>query len=124
MQTGGQTGDNERRTLKRFDLDVAVEVEIVPAVEKKSPRRSPGGLPDSSLYFRSRDISADGCFLKTDAPLPFGTMLHLRVALHGERPGERHQAGIGCAGRVIRSEAGGMAIRFEKWQGIAPTATV
>jgi hypothetical protein len=94
----------EKREVQRFDLRLHTVLQ-----ELRNRAR------ETELY--TRDISSDGAYLRTDSPLPLNTPVELTFYLPVQ---QQIRSKIQTNGRVIRSEDGGIAVRFEaKYQILA-----
>jgi hypothetical protein len=86
----------ERRVLSRFDLRLR-------SMLKK--------LQDGEiLELFTRDVSSKGAFFLTGNPLPVDTNLSMTLFLP---VGESARSKISVAGKVVRTENDGMAVRFD-----------
>jgi hypothetical protein len=104
----------ERRELERFKLRLPARIEVVsgvPEVEK------------DLINIETDNICSGGAFFHTLSPLPKGTQVKIDMLLNFQRlriPKNRRPH-IKVSGNVLRSEATGMAIRFDKEYRIIPT---
>jgi hypothetical protein len=101
----------DKRRLQRFDLKVPARVE---------------GLGNGRVILDliTNDICAGGAFFHTDKPLPEGTKVRidLMLPLGGLKKllSEFDHAHIRVTGTVLRINAGGMAICFDRDYSIRP----
>jgi len=97
----------ERRKLERYALRVPTKVEL-----------ADGSGRGETLHLETTDISASGAFFASAGQISEGTQLKLEMVLPVARLQELIGANttveIRLEGRVIRSDAGGMAVLFEK----------
>ena len=101
---------NERRKLERFDLRVPAKIKMV------GQNRG-----SEALNLMTKDICAGGAFFHTRDPVPKGAKVVIDLMLdRGLRDGECIQAHIKVGGAVLRSDAAGMAICFDKSYKIVP----
>ena len=101
---------NERRKLERFDLRVPAKVKVVGQDQGEEP-----------VHLMTKNICAGGAFFHTRDPLPRGAKVVIDLMLdRGLRDGECIQAHIKVSGAVLRSDAAGMAICFDKSYKIVP----
>jgi hypothetical protein len=102
-------GEDKRR-LERFNLGLPSQVSVGT------------GLDQEIIDLFTRDISSDGAYFHTDAPLPVGTAvkIDLIISLDELKKIESRKALIKVSGEVVRSENKGMAICFEKDYKIIP----
>ena len=104
----------ERRELERFKLRLPARVEVVsrvPEVEK------------DIISIETDNICSGGAFFHTLSPLPKGTQVKIDMVLNFQRlrTPKNKRPHIKVSGNVLRSEATGMAIRFDKAYRIIPT---
>jgi hypothetical protein len=96
---------DERRKLERFELNAPALV-LLDAGGKKN-----------EYNLTTRDVSSDGAFLYSSQPLPDGAKVKMEFLISLETlrklAGEKGTARVKVKGRVIRSDANGVAIRFE-----------
>lgn len=85
------------------------------SAERKAPRypvtaesEAADPLTGKRASGRTTVISSTGCFLRTAAPLPFGTQLELRIEWHGET--------FESQARVAHTSARGMGLAFSNIQ--------
>jgi hypothetical protein len=91
------TGAQERRNIERFDLHLLSLIRELKSREQ-------------ALELYTRDISSDGAFFETDYPIPVDTRLEMVVFLP---VGKAQKSRISTSGTVIRSDRGGIAVRFD-----------
>jgi hypothetical protein len=96
----------ESRRLERFDLKLPSRIYVL----------EPG---NPTLDLMTENISADGAFFPTREPLPEGFKVLVEITLRRES-GEGMQSKVKVKGTVVRSQADGMAVRFEKGARISP----
>ena len=96
-----------KRTLDRFSLSIPATIEVV--------FEGLNGDEAEVMNLETRDVCAGGAFFNTDRPLPEGTQVKIEMKLSLDRLKELagRQALISVTGKVIRTEEGGMAVRFE-----------
>lgn len=100
----------DKRNIERFDLGLKAIVSIFD-----------GAGESASLAMQTRDISANGAFLLTDAPLPVGTRVKVDMLLPlDELKKLGGKALIKTSGKVTRKGAGGMVICFDKNSKLLP----
>jgi hypothetical protein len=97
---------DERRKLVRFDLQAPARIEVSKEAGHKDV-----------LSLMTRDISSMGAYVQTAQPLAEGQTVKLELLLSLDMlkrlSGEKGNARIKVRGKVIRSDAGGMAIAFD-----------
>jgi hypothetical protein len=96
----------ERRSISRFSLRMPAKV--------VSPL---GGR--QSLEIHTRDVSANGVFLSMEEPIAEGTAVALELELPVEKfrqllQQQNQDVKLRIRGTVVRSEPGGVAVRFRK----------
>ena len=98
--------DREKRVLTRFNLQLR-------SILKK--------LQDGGevLELFTRDVSSKGAFFLTGDPLPVDTNLSMTLFLP---VGESESSIISVAGKVVRTENSGMAVRFNPSYTLVPAA--
>jgi len=100
----------DERKIERFDLSLKA---FVLAADQKGY--------SNSLSMRTRDVSADGVYLLTDTPMPAGTRVKIDMVLPlDELKKIGGKALIKSSGKVLRKEAGGMAICLDRNSKILP----
>jgi len=104
----------DRRALERFKLRLPARIEVVsgvPEVEKET------------INIETDNICSGGTFFHTLSPLPEGTQVKIDILLNLQRlrVPKNNRPHIMVRGNVLRSEATGMAIRFDKEYRIIPT---
>jgi hypothetical protein len=97
---------DERRNLARFNLRLR-------SILRK---RQNGG---EVLELFTRDVSSKGAFFITGDPLPIDTSLAMTLFLP---VGESASSKISVAGKVVRTENDGMAVRFDPSYTLVPAA--
>lgn len=104
-----------KRAMERFDLKVPALVTL----KSNSPQAS-----DTSMEMRTKDICAGGAYLITDTPLPINSRvdIDIRLALFDGAADKVRKSGILVSGSVIRTDAAGMAVQFNKSFQIFPTS--
>lgn len=97
-----ESGHGQRR-MERFTLELPSEV-----------RLDGGGDGAEALKIETVNVCAGGAFYKTDQILPEGTEVNVDLILPLDhlKDMEGKRTLIQVTGVVIRTEAGGMAIRF------------
>ncbi len=99
-----QTVHPERRDLSRFNLRLR-------SVLKKLQNG------EEVLELFTRDVSSSGAFFLTNKPLPIDTTLAMTLFLP---VGQSAIGKIGVAGKVVRTEEEGMAVRFDPGYTLVP----
>jgi hypothetical protein len=101
-----KAASQERRILARFNLRLR-------SILKK--------LQDGEeiLELFTRDVSSLGAFFMTGNPLPVDTSLSMTLFLP---VGESERSKINVAGKVVRTENDGMAVRFNPSYTLVPAA--
>jgi hypothetical protein len=94
----------ERRDLSRFNLRL-----------RSILKKPHNGEEDLELF--TRDVSSKGAFFLTSNPLPIDTTLAMTLFLP---VGKSAIGKIGVAGRVVRTEGEGMAVRFDPGYTLVP----
>jgi hypothetical protein len=94
----------ERRDLSRFNLRLR-------SILKKLQNG------EEALELFTRDVSSNGAFFFTNNPLPIDTTLAMTLFLP---VGKSAIGKIGVAGRVVRTEGEGMAVRFDPGYTLVP----
>ncbi|MFZ0727980.1 MAG: PilZ domain-containing protein [Desulfobacterales bacterium] len=94
---------SDKRKQQRFSIALPSEIEL-------------NGANSPALSLVSRDVCAGGGFYLTDKPLPIGSQVKIRMLLKLGDPDRRGVAGsqISVSGTVIRTEADGVAVSFDK----------
>jgi len=97
----------ERRKFERFDLELPAGIELATSDQENE---------EKILNLMTKDICSGGAFFYTTHPLPEGTEVKIELVLDLDKlkklTGER--AFISAKGTVLRAEAEGMAICFDK----------
>jgi len=96
----------EKRKIQRFDLHLETFWNVLNK-----------GIVDNTPMLLTRNISSAGAYLATPNPLPIGTSMDLNFFLsqHEMTKGSKDQKiKIWTRGKVIRTEKGGMAVKFEE----------
>jgi hypothetical protein len=104
----------ERRKFERYELKVPAKVETL---ARTAGRRK--------LSLRTANVCAGGAYFCTPYTLTEGTKVRLEIVLtfNGKKnPGETRNASVRILGTVMRSQKGGMAIRFSEDYDITPHA--
>jgi len=103
---------SEKRRMERFTIELPAKVSVL---DKKRDNKT--------IDFLTSNICAGGVFFQTDQPLPVGTeaKINLILPLDTLKKLKGRKACIRLSGTVIRSERGGMAIRFEEDFEISPS---
>jgi hypothetical protein len=95
----------ERRKLERFRLCLPAKLVFF-------------NKNQEVLQLGTRDISSDGAFLITDISVPEGSPITLEFLLPVEQFrqlfNEKRNVSLKIKGHVIRKEASGLAVQFEK----------
>ncbi len=96
----------DQRAVDRYELGVPVRITGIE------------GEQQEILNTRAKNISSKGAYIALEAPLPEGKHVRIEMllpisSLH-KIIGEQKKVMIRVNGRVVRSEAEGMAIHFEK----------
>lgn len=107
------TVEEEKRGLKRFDLEIPAKIKI-----------STSGEGEEVHDLITSDISSGGAFFHTSKPLPEGTDVKIDLILPlsklRELEGNYDHTYIKISGTVLRTESRGMAICFHKDYEIRP----
>jgi len=92
--------------MQRFPVAVSA------SVQPKSPDHSAG----KEIALISRNVCAGGAFFKTAAPMDVGTKVMVKMFLSRGATASRGSNGtrITVAGTIIRTDADGMAVSFDK----------
>mgnify|MGYP001556187090 CR=1 FL=1 len=101
----------EKRKVERFDLELEAFVSL------------PGETDQSDMgNLLTRDVSMNGVFLVTDAPLPVGSKVNVDMilTLGGRKKQNAQQAWIKASGKVLRTDNQGMAVSFDDQSRILP----
>ena len=106
----------EKRKMERFTLELPATIEIVVDGDSKGA--------SGVINMTTRDVCAGGAYFETDAPLPEGTNIRvdLVLSLDALKSLTGKQALIKVQGKVLRTEAEGMAVKFEKGYEMTSTA--
>ena len=101
----------EKRKVERFDL----ELEAFVSLSGETDQSDMGNLV-------TRDVSMNGVFLVTDAPLPVGSKVNVDMilTLRGRKKQDAQQAWIKASGKVLRTDSQGMAVSFDDQSRILP----
>ena len=101
----------EKRKVERFDL----ELEAFVSIPGEADRTDKGNLV-------TRDVSMNGVYLVTDAPLPVGSKVNVDMilTLGGRKKQNAQQAWIKASGKVLRTDNQGMAVSFDDQSRILP----
>jgi hypothetical protein len=95
---------SERRNISRFDLRL-----------RSFLKKLQNGEEVLELF--TRDVSSKGAFFLTSEPLPINTPLDMTLFLP---VGRSLHSRISVAGKVVRTEDEGMAVRFDPSYTLAP----
>ena len=100
----------DKRKMERFDLKLPAKVALA------------GHEDDPPQEMTTKDVSAGGAFIHTEAPLPVGTEVRIELVLPLEelKKLEGKTAQIKVTGAVIRSNHRGMAVSFDHKFEIRP----
>jgi hypothetical protein len=103
----------ERRKLKRFRLRLPSKVEAEPRPPDEASRVQ---------ELETENICSGGAFFRTLTPLMLGTRVKIEMVLElfGRRYPLSSVSLVRVKGEVLRSEATGMAVRFDKPHAILP----
>jgi hypothetical protein len=95
----------EKRKFERFDLELRAKVEVLAPNQGKEV-----------LFLMTKNICEGGAFFPTPQPLSEETDVeaHLVLPLNRFKKIPKNSAHLRVKGTVLRSEPGGMAIRFQK----------
>ena len=96
----------EKRKIERFDLHLETFWNVLNK-----------GIVDKTPMLLTRNISSEGAYLTTNNPLPVGTNMDLNFFLSQQglsKDSKDKKIKIWTRGKVIRTEEGGMAVRFEE----------
>lgn len=96
---------SDRRRAVRYDIGIPAEV------------RYGSDVGEETLAVTTRDVSSGGAFFFADRAVPIGTGLEVRLKL--PRAGDTattglYRAVIDVSGQVVRAEARGLAVCFDK----------
>jgi PilZ domain len=94
----------DRRNISRFELRL-----------RSLLKRLQNGEEVVELF--TRDVSSKGAFFLTSEPLPIDTTLDMTLFLP---VGQTLHSRISVAGKVVRTEDEGMAVRFDPGYTLAP----
>ena len=98
---------DERRKLERFNLHVSAKV----AAEGPESK-------EEVLELETRDISADGAFFISHEPIAKGARVDLEMVLSMDKLqeviGKKGKVELKIKGSVVRSDADGIAVSFDK----------
>ena len=96
----------DRRKLERFQLRLPAEIEVVSRAHR---------LEQERLTLQTENICSGGAYFCTSNPLPKGIQVRIDMLLnfHKQKNTEKRRPLIKVQGTVLRSEAIGMAIRFD-----------
>ena len=109
LSTSSHTGsiESERRRLSRFQLEMPAVV--IP--------RGRGPATDAFLSAQTRDISANGAFLRIDHPPGIGTRITIEmqtvIKSLPELLNATNQVKIRVNGKVVRRNPDGVGVRFD-----------
>lgn len=94
----------ERRREQRFDLKLPCLVTVLES-----------GLNKDLLQIETSNISYSGAYLCTSSPLPAGTCITIEVLVRLDKSETCAHPGscINLNGQVLRSDAEGMAVKFD-----------
>ena len=95
----------EKRALQRFTMELPIRISL-----------NTNG--NDTVCLKTSDISARGAFIGTGEPYPVGTQLKMEVFLLTQN-GAKDDI-IRTMGKVIRTGATGMAVRFDENYQILP----
>jgi len=97
----------ERRKLERYQLRVPTTIELADASGNQG-----------TLRLETKDISADGAYIASSEPIDEGMHLKLEMVLSVERLkeliGADKKVELRLEGTVIRKDADGIAVLFDK----------
>lgn len=102
-----------RRAMERFNLNL-------PSFVRKESENSEFGKP---IFMIASNICSDGAFLKTDEPLALDTRVQVGffLLIKGLNPAVKKRISlVEVAGKVIRLEKEGIAVKFDKGYQIWP----
>ncbi len=101
----------EKRKVERFNL----QLEAFISLPGEAGQADAGNL-------MTRDVSMNGAFLVTDAPLPVGSKVNVDMVLTlaGKEKQNTQQAWIKASGKVLRADNQGMAVAFDDRSRILP----
>ena len=96
----------ERRRLERFEINSPARVLVHAGSDK-----------EAEYNLTTRDVSSAGAFLFSSQPLPQGTSVRMEFVISLDTlqrlAGDKGRAKVKVKGEVIRSDANGIAIRFD-----------
>lgn len=100
----------DKRNFERFDLEVPARIGLGKSVDEKE------------ISLITSNICAGGAFLLTKDPIPTGTKVRMDFVLSIQKLKELldSECRIQIEGEVVRTEEGGIAIRFDDDYQIIP----
>ena len=97
--------EDEKRKAERFQLDLQVSLTV-------------SSEQLGIIEAHTKDISSEGAYVEVNKPLEAGTPVRLELLLPVERlmalVGESQKVKVKVNGKVIRSNATGMAVQFDR----------
>lgn len=114
----------EKRNMERFSIQLNANlIKLSKDGEISQPPELNAPLELSTpLALSTNDICAGGAFFKTDSPLPVGSDVEVDLVLPFEtlKALSSDQIRVRVTGAVLRSNAEGMAVVFDKGFEIIP----
>jgi hypothetical protein len=97
---------SEKRKMERYRLEVPARMTIHGAVKSE----------EEPLEVKTKDVCANGAFLTTDCRVAVGACVDvcLLLSFEGKSIGSTKRSQVEVKGTVVRWEADGMAVQFEK----------
>jgi len=97
----------ERRRYERFNLKLPAQVEMTPSVPVQEKK---------ILHLHTKNICAGGSYFITVKPFPEGSEVKIHLVVQAEKIKKLtgRQAHVTMMGKVLRTDAEGMAISFSK----------
>jgi len=104
---------SDKRKMDRYDLNVSAFV---------SPRTITEPGTWEGLKLKTKNICSGGAFLITDHPFQIDTKVEIdiRIALFDEASEKVKESDVHVSGLVVRIDAAGMAVKFDKKFQISP----
>ena len=93
----------EQRAMKRFNVKLPVHLNLYEEEAEADP-----------IILSTNNVSADGAYLRTDAPLQIGTKVRGCLILPFITEKNARRNAVEITGSVIRVEDNGMAISFDR----------
>ena len=102
-----------KRNMDRFDLDIPAFITL---------KEGDSATEDSVAEYRVKNICAGGAYFFADKPLKIGTKVDIdfRLNLYNHANNVPRQSEVQLSGAIIRTDAKGMAIKFDNNFKISP----